>query len=64
MVLTATASRREFYKRYPDQPTPSQHELRLAKARVARESEQARQDANKTTGAQRTRQEKKGKRGT
>jgi hypothetical protein len=47
MVLTATASRKEFHKRYPDQPKPSQHELQLAKDRVAREAEQARQDAEK-----------------
>lgn len=64
MVLTATTSRRDFHKRYPDQPSPSQHELRFAKARAAKEAEQARRDAENTAGAQRTRQRKGEKRGT
>jgi hypothetical protein len=64
MVLTATASRKEFHKRYPNQPTPSHHELQLAKARVAREAEQARLDAEKTAGTRRTRGKRREKRGT
>ena len=64
MVLTATASRKEFHKRYPNQPTPSPHELQLAKARVAREAEQARLDAEKTPGTRRTRGKRREKRGT
>jgi hypothetical protein len=64
MVLTATTSRRVFHKRYPDTPAPSQHELQLAKYRVAREAEQARQAAEKTTRAQRTQGRKREKRGT
>ena len=67
LVLTATASRREFHTRYPDQPKPSQPELQSAKTRVAREAEQARREAEtvaetspRTSPARRKKREKRG----